>query len=53
MQSKNDQDSERRASDWVTMQEKSRRIKEEAEKLGKHGEERRQYIAEHRHKPNR
>lgn len=42
----NNQDWERRSSDWVNMQERSRRIKEEAEKLGKHGEERRQYIAE-------
>jgi len=51
MSSANDQDWERRSGDWVAMQEKSRRIKEKAEKLGKHGEERRRYLAESRHPP--
>ncbi len=46
MRTLNDQAWDRRTSSWVIMQEKSRRVKEEADKLDKHGEERRRYIAE-------
>ena len=33
-----------RTDNWVVMQEKSRRFKAEADKLDKHGEERRDYL---------
>ena len=38
----------RHTDGWVAMQDKSRKLKEEADKLGKHGEERRQFLAERR-----
>lgn len=45
----------RHSDGWVVMQEKSRRLKDEAERLNLHGEERRQFLAERRshssHKP--
>lgn len=33
---------------WVAMQERSRKLKEEAERLNLHGEERRLFLAEQR-----
>jgi|GEM_PF-5832235 sugar diacid utilization regulator len=41
----NDKSWDMRTSAWVAKQEQSRRIKEEAERLGLHGEARRQFIA--------
>lgn len=38
----------RHTDGWVAMQDRSRKLKEEADKLGKHGEERRQFLAERR-----
>ncbi|MCR6650098.1 MAG: hypothetical protein NVV73_00755 [Cellvibrionaceae bacterium] len=38
----------RRSDGWVAMQEKSRRLKEEAERLNLHGEARRLFLAEQR-----
>lgn len=40
----------RRSDGWVVMQEKSKRLKEEADRLNLHGEERRLFIAQHREK---
>ena len=40
----------RHSDGWVAMQEKSRKLKEEADRLDKHGEERRRYIAERKKK---
>ena len=39
---------ERRTGDWVEAQHKSNKRKEEADKLGMRGEERRKYIGENR-----
>lgn len=41
---------QRNSDGWVAMQERSRKLKDEADRLDKHGEERRKYIAEQRKK---
>jgi hypothetical protein len=38
----------RHTDGWVAMQDKSRKLKEEADKLGLHGDERRRFMAEGR-----
>lgn len=42
----NDREWQRRSDEWVAAQNRSKKKKEEADKLNKHGEERRRYIAE-------
>lgn len=44
----NDREWERRSSSWVEAQNKSNKLKAEADKLDKHGKERRKYMAERR-----
>jgi hypothetical protein len=41
---------QRNSDGWVAMQEKSRKLKDEAERLDMHGEERRKFIDEQRKK---
>lgn len=44
----NDREWDRRSSSWVEAQNKSNKLKAEADKLDKHGKERRKYMAERR-----
>jgi len=48
MKTANDRGWERRTTNWILMQERSRKLKEEADKRGLHGEERRRFLAEKR-----
>lgn len=48
MKTANDRGWERRTTNWILMQERSRKLKEEADKRGLHGEERRRLLAEKR-----
>ena len=50
MREANNEQWARHTDNWIAIQEKSRKLKAEADKLGMHGEARRQFMAERRSK---